>query len=142
LIVRVVLDTNIFISAFAIPGGRAEDAYLAAIRGRYELLTSIPILTETAAVLQRKFDWTEDKVRTLVQVISRTATVVKPPTRLHVVKDEADNRILECAAHARADFIVTGDGLLLALRQYEGIPIVTLADFLDLLGGPVPPGAP
>ena len=57
---RVVFDTNIYVSAFAIPGGNAEDAYLEAVRGTFELFTSVAILTETAGVLQNKFAWEED----------------------------------------------------------------------------------
>ena len=49
---RAVFDTNIYISALAIPGGNAEEAYLEAIRGTFELFTSVAILTETARVLQ------------------------------------------------------------------------------------------
>lgn len=52
----VVFDTNIYVSAFAIPGGHAEDAYFGAIHGRFELFTSVHILTETATVLQNTFD--------------------------------------------------------------------------------------
>ncbi|PWB82098.1 MAG: putative toxin-antitoxin system toxin component, PIN family, partial [Candidatus Methylomirabilota bacterium] len=54
---RVVFDTNVFISAFVIPGGRAEDAYVHAIRGTFELYTSVAILTETANTLRTKFEW-------------------------------------------------------------------------------------
>lgn len=53
---RVVFDTNIYISAFAIPGGKADEAYLKAIHGRFDLFASVAILTETARVLQTKFD--------------------------------------------------------------------------------------
>lgn len=67
---RVVFDTNIYISAFAIPGGNAEEAYLKAIQGQFELFTSVAILTETARVLQTKFDWAEDKARHAVKRIS------------------------------------------------------------------------
>lgn len=130
---RVVFDTNIYLSAFAIPGGHAEEAYLAAIHGRFDLFISVPILTETATVLQNKFDWSEDKARALVQAISHVATVVTNGPRLHVVRDEPDNRILECAVKAHADFIVTGDRQLLALSKYEGVKILRLADFLTLL---------
>lgn len=130
---RVVFDTNIYVSAFAIPGGRAEEAYLGAIRGRFDLFTSVPILTETATVLQDKFDWAEEKTRELVQAVSRVASVVRTTSRLRVVKDEPDNRIIECAIHAHADFIVTGDRHLLSLKHHEGVKVMRLADFLGLL---------
>ena len=128
---RVVFDTNIYISAFAIPGGQAEDAYLKAIQGNFELFASVPILTETATVLQRKFEWSEDRARAVVQAIAHTATIVVGMTRLTVVKDEPDNRILECAAAAEADVIVTGDRHLLLLKQYQGIRVIRLIDFLS-----------
>ena len=111
---RVVFDTNIYISAFAIPGGNAEEAYLKAIRGQFELFTSVAILTETARVLQTKFDWTEDRTRQAIQEISQTATVLRPRATLHVLKDEPDNSILECAMEAQAQWIVAGDRHLLS----------------------------
>lgn len=130
---RVVFDTNIYVSAFGIPGGGAEDTYLSALRGQFGLFTSIPILTETATVLQSKFDWAEEKTRELVQAIGRVAIVVRPASRLRVVEDEPDNRILECAVHAHADFVVTGDRHLLALGTYKGVQLIRLTDFLDRL---------
>ena len=130
---RVVFDTNIHVSALAIPGGNAEDAYLEAIHGTFELFTSVAILTETARVLQTKFDWAEDKVREAVQAISQTATVLRPRPTLHLLKDEPDNRILECAIAAQADYIVSGDRHLLALKRHADITMVTLADLLAKL---------
>jgi putative PIN family toxin of toxin-antitoxin system len=128
--VRVVFDTNIYISAFAIPGGNAEEAYLKAIQGECELFTSVAILTETARVLQMKFDWAEDKTRHAIQEISQTAMVLRPRPTLHIVRDEPDNRILECAMAAQADWIVSGDRHLLALKRHQGSTIISLAGFL------------
>lgn len=130
---RVVFDTNIYISAFAIPGGNADEAYVEAIRGKVELFTSVAILTETARVLQTKFDWTEDKVRDALHDISETATVLRPRPSLHLLKDEPDNRILECAVAAHAQWIVTGDRHLLALKRHGDCDIISLAGFLTLL---------
>jgi putative PIN family toxin of toxin-antitoxin system len=131
--VRVVFDTNIYVSALAIPGGNAEEAYLEAIRGTFELFTSVPILTETAGVLQTKFDWPEDKVREAVQDISQTATVLRPRPTLHLLDDEPDNRILECAIAAQAEFVVSGDRHLLALTRHAGSKMISLASFLAML---------
>jgi putative PIN family toxin of toxin-antitoxin system len=131
--VRVVFDTNIYVSALAIPGGNAEDAYLEAVRGAFELFTSVAILTETARVLQTKFDWTEDKVRQAIQDISQTATVLRPRPSLHILKDEPDNRILECAIDAQADYVISGDRHLLALKRHVDSTIISLADFLATL---------
>ena len=129
---RVVFDTNVFVSAFVIPGSQGERAFLLAQANRFELHTSVAILTETAGVLRRKFDQDEDDIKQALRQISRAAVVSKPVSKLHVVDDEADNRILECARDARADLVVTGDRHLLKVRRFEGIPIVRLADFLRL----------
>lgn len=130
---RVVFDTNIFISAFAFPGGRAEEAYLHAVRGAFDLFTSIAILTETANKLQTKFEWSDEKVLRLLESVSQTAVVLRTRPHLHILKDEPDNRILECALLAEADRIVTGDRHLLSLEHYRDISIVKLADFLQRL---------
>ncbi len=54
---KVVFDTNIYISAFAIPGGNAEEASLYAVHRRFELFVSISILSRTANTLRDKFSW-------------------------------------------------------------------------------------
>ena len=127
---RVVFDTNIFISAFVIPGGNAEKAYLEAVRGSFELLTSVAILTEMANTLGSKFVWTDHKIQQLLRATSKTATVLKTQPHIHDLEDEPDNRILECAVMANADWIVTGDKHLLILQEFRDISIVKLADFL------------
>ena len=129
---RVVFDTHVFISAFVIPGSQGERAFLLAQRKRFALHTSIAILTETAGTLRRKFDQDEDDIKQALRQISRAAVVSKPTSKLRVVDDDADNRILECALDSRADLIVTGDRHLLKLRRFEGIAIIRLADFLRM----------
>ena len=130
---RAVFDTNIYVSAFAIPGGNAEEAYSQAVRGSFELVTSHAILTETANVLRSKFDWSDERVGKLLRTLSQVATVVKTKPSLHVLTDEPDNRILECALQADASMIITGDRHLLDLKHYQAISIVTLSDFLSLI---------
>jgi putative PIN family toxin of toxin-antitoxin system len=134
--VRAVFDTNIFTSAFVIPGGNAEEAYLQAVCTTFELLTSIAILTETANKLRTKFEWSDERVAKLVGSISKTATVLKTEPHLHVLTDEADNRILECAVLAEADFIVTGDKHLLSLVHYQDTLIIRLAEFVEFVKKP------
>lgn len=130
---HVVFDTNIYISAFALPGGNAEAAYLQAIRGGFQLYTSVAILTETSRVLQTKFEWDEERIRQAIQEISQVATVLRPRPTLHILKDEPDNRILECAVAAQAQWIVSGDRHLLSLRRHGNCEIISLADFLAKL---------
>lgn len=100
---------------------------------RFELYTSVAILTETARVLQTKFDWAEEKVREAVQDISQTATVLRPRPTLHLLADEPDNRILECAVAAQAEFVVSGDPHLLTLKHHANMTMISLTDFLAKL---------
>jgi putative PIN family toxin of toxin-antitoxin system len=129
---RVVFDSNVFISAFVIPGSQGERAFLLARRKRFVLHTSIAILTETAGRLRQKFGQDEDDIKQALRHIARAAVVSKPTSKLSVVEDEPDNRILECALDGQADLVVTGDRHLLKLRRFRGIPIIRLADFLRL----------
>jgi len=129
---RVLFDTNIFISAFIVPGSQGERAFLFARRRRFALCTSVAILTETAEKLREKFDQSEEDIKAALKLISRAAEVLKPSVHLNVLADSPDNRILECALAARADLVVTGDRHLLQLRKFHGIPVLRLADFLRL----------
>jgi putative PIN family toxin of toxin-antitoxin system len=128
---KAVFDTNIYISALITQGGRAEEAWLLAVEGRVDVYTSAAILTETAGKLREKFHWEDEWIKRAVRHIAVVARVVKPDSRLAILKDEPDNRILECARHAGAEVIVTGDRHLLSIGSFEGIRIVTLADFLE-----------
>ncbi len=130
---KVVFDTNIFISAFAIPGGRAEEAYLHGLRGRFALYSSVSILTETANKFREKFGWEENNIIQFLRTIRSVAIIVKPQTLLHLLSDDPDNRILECAEEARADFIVTGDKHLLSLKHFKSTDIITLSNFIKKL---------
>lgn len=128
---KAILDSNIFISALVFPGGRAFDALAMASKKKYELLLSPAILTEVADVLQRKFHWEKERVSLAFQDFVGIAENLKPPIHISLLKDEPDNRILECAVAGCADVIVTGDKAILALKKFQGIPIVSLTDFVD-----------
>jgi putative PIN family toxin of toxin-antitoxin system len=136
--VRVVFDTNVYISAFVIPGSLSDDAYRRASDGDIDLFSSVAILTELAAKLRDKFEWSEDRIRAALKAISRTAHVVKTRAHLAVVRDATDNRILECAEEVDADLIVTGDSHLLKLRRFGGAGIVRVSTFLRILGRSTP----
>ena len=127
---KVVFDTNMFVSVFLVPGSHGEQALLLAHRRKVDLYSSVPILTETARVLRTKFDQPEKNITAALKMIGRMATIVRPSRKVTVLEDVPDNRILECAVTAGADLIVTGDHRLLALNAFEEIAIVRLADFL------------
>ena len=134
---RVVLDTNILISAFVFPGGSPEAVYRAALEGRLELITSHPLLAEFGRVLSAKFGWGSERVREAVAHVARNAEVVRPTATVHAVEaDPADDRVLEAASAGEADTIVSGDRHLLKLRSWEGIEIEKPASLLARLDPP------
>jgi len=127
---RVVFDTNVFLSAF-IFGGKPEEAFQAVRRRRCLLVVSPPILAKVARILKDKFEWVDREIEEAVRTIGRTAELVKPNEKFNVLEDDADNRILECAAAGKAELIVSGDRHLLSLREFRGIPILRAAEFLS-----------
>jgi putative PIN family toxin of toxin-antitoxin system len=129
--VRAVFDTNIFISAFAIPGSRAETALIKIAEGGVQLAISQAIIHAVLDVLARKFDRNPEELARVAVYLSELAEVVMPRRRLKVLRDEPDNRILECAVTAKAKVIVTGDQAMLELREYRVIRILSWKDFLD-----------
>jgi len=130
--VKLVFDTNILVSAIVFPGGRGEAALRRIIEERDQLVLSKPILGELLGILARKFSRDAEELAHIAVVLSDLAHYVKPRRRLQVVNDEPDNRILECALTGRADAIVTGDHGLLALRNYRGLHIISLREYLDI----------
>jgi len=129
--VRVVFDTNIFISALILPGSRAAEALDRIIGGTDHLILSTPILHELLGVLARKFSRDREELARVAVWLGELAEWVRPARHLSVVADEADNHILECALAGEAEVIVTGDKDLLQLGSFEGVSIVTLRDYLS-----------
>jgi putative PIN family toxin of toxin-antitoxin system len=129
--VRVVFDTNVFVSALVLPGGRAEEALARIVEGTDRLLLSKPILDELLGVLARKFSRDREELARVAVWLEELAEWVRPARRVTAAADEPDNRVLECASAGRADAIVTGDKALLQLKNFEGIHILTLRDYLS-----------
>lgn len=134
--VRVVADTNVYISAVLF-GGKAEEIIKLARECKIELLISETILAEIAGVLKRKFDWFDWQISELIKDIRAITTLVTPILTLSVIKeDEPDNRVLECAIEGKVQYIISGDEHhLQPLKQYQGIEILSPAKFLELMKG-------
>ena len=131
---RVVLDTNVIISALNFPGNERMVLELA-LRGRFELFLSWFILGEVSGVLTRKFGWDQEQAIRAISGLQNAATVIEPPRLEEVIEGgHADNRILECAVAAHADYLVTGDRRhLLPIGEHRGTRIVNAPRFLSLL---------
>ncbi|OGC22798.1 putative toxin-antitoxin system toxin component, PIN family [candidate division WOR-1 bacterium RIFOXYB2_FULL_42_35] len=128
---RVVLDTNIYISALLFGGLPAELVELARDK-KLQLLTSSAILLELARILQTKFKFKRTMVLNVVAEIKRLAEIVNPEIKIDIIKsDPADNKIIECAVIGRADYIVTGDKKhLRPLNHYQNIIIRLPREFI------------
>ena len=134
---RVVLDTNVYISIFANPKGELGAIWEHALKMNHTLLISPAIVAELANVLREKFMWPEPEIKSRVKRFHRMADIITPTIVSNTIKnDPADNHILACAVSGKAQVIVSGDKRhLLPLKEYEGIPIVRPVEFLRMLGG-------
>ena len=128
------MDTNIIVSALNFPGNERRVLDLAR-RGRYDLYLSPFILQEVSGVLVWKFRWEELRAMQAISMLRSLATVLEPQRRPSVIeRNEADNRILECAVGASADYLVTGDRRhILPLEEHEGTKIVASVQLLSIL---------
>jgi putative PIN family toxin of toxin-antitoxin system len=135
--VRVVLDTNVILSALVFPGGTPDQVLQRVRRREVDLFVSPFIIAELERILQGKFRYTSAEVRERVRSIRRMATLAEPAERLDLVKAKSDdNRILQCTVAAHADYLVTGDRQhLLPLRSVRGIPILAPVELLQRLDG-------
>ena len=136
---RVVLDTNVLVSALFF-GGTPERILLAGLRREIDVVISDALLAELMRVLEDKFELPARDGHAVVALLREIAEVVEPAIRVSVVTAcDADNRVLECAAAAGVDAVVTGDTRhLLPLKSFRGIPIMDPATFAALLPGEPP----
>jgi putative PIN family toxin of toxin-antitoxin system len=124
-VLRVTADTNLYISAFNFGGNPARFLRLAQAEV-FRLFLSEAILMEVGRVLRRKkFGWPQEQIENAQEQLMRISQCVEPTETLHVITaDPTDDRILECAAAAKADYIVSGDKHLLALKSFDGALIL------------------
>lgn len=128
---RVVLDSNVFISAVVF-GGKPREILDLAIKGLIGIAVSDDILDEIKGVLEgRKFQFPVKNAHALIREIEDMAELVDPKERIEAVMDDPqDNRVLECAAEAESSVIISGDSHLLALRSFGKIKIMSPDEFL------------
>jgi putative PIN family toxin of toxin-antitoxin system len=130
---KVVFDTNVYV-AEALGGETARRILDSTQRASWHTFISQYIVEELLAVMVEDLGLPR-RSATLAGVRSlRRARVVEPaPSRHQVAADAADTAILGTARQAGADYLVTNDAHLLALHPYEGLQIITMADYRRLL---------
>jgi putative PIN family toxin of toxin-antitoxin system len=129
---RVVFDTNVFISGLNF-GGKPAIVLQMAAKAECTLITSEDILQEIEDVLLRKFLWSTGNVAATLIGIRAMADVVRPDIVLSDCEDPDDNRILEAAIAGVVACIVSGDRHLLRMKVFRGIEIVNVNDLVDRL---------
>jgi len=129
--VRLVFDSNILISALVLPGKQADKAISRIIEARDQLLISKPIIDEVLVVLARKFARDPEELARVAVLLTDLREMVRPKRRIRVLKDDTDNRVLECAVTGDAELVVTGDRAMLELGEFEGVRVVSLREYLE-----------
>ena len=133
---RVVLDTNVLISAVLVKSGNPVQIIQMWQAGLFELLLSPATFEEIERVftypkIQKRLQAQPDRVPGFLELLRTNGIWVEPTVQLNAVKkDESDNRQLETAVAGKADYLITGDAHLLMLGTYAGIQIVTPAAFV------------
>jgi putative PIN family toxin of toxin-antitoxin system len=131
-VISATLDTSVYIRALHF-GGPATVIIGYARAGSIRIDISDAILAETNRVLRDKFRWEEYLLQDARGKLLALGNHVSPTETLHVIKEDPDDdRILECAAAARSDFIVSEDKDLLRLVQFGNARIVSVRDFINL----------
>jgi putative PIN family toxin of toxin-antitoxin system len=129
----VVIDTNVFIS-YLWGSKNAEEIAELLFAGKIHPVVSDASLHELLNVGNRgKFRerFLPDVFRSLYRAYKDISLVVVPKKKISASRDQKDNIFLECAFEAKADYIITGDQHLLEIGNYEGIYIVTPAEFIE-----------
>jgi putative PIN family toxin of toxin-antitoxin system len=131
--VRVVLDTNIVVSAMLRSAGFPEAALSMAMRGIVRLCISEPVLAEYQEVLNRpKFRIDSRKVATALARIREAGVMVSPSIRVKACIDPDDNIFLECAESGEANYLVTGNTAHFP-DVWKKTKVVTPREFLEIM---------
>ena len=129
--IRVVADTNIFISALMFGGLSGLFLDLALVKS-FQLVTSPVLLDELDEKLRSKFGVSSEDADLIRVRLEASALIVEPELALALIRDDPDDdRVLECAFAGKADYVVSGDRHLLRLGSYGAIRIMTIRQFID-----------
>lgn len=134
--IRVVLDANVFVSGVLVAKGNPARILEAWRRGEIDLVAAPDVLDEVGRVLRyprlrKRHQWGDDEIDTFLARV-RASAIVTPGLIVvqAVLDDPTDDKYLACATEGNADFIVSGDTHLLRLHPWQGIAIVTPANFI------------
>ena len=131
--IGIVLDTNIIVSGLLKPASKEGRILVSTLAGKFKFFVSMPILEEYEGVLKRpKFNLTEQKVVKILDKIRKIAVFISPRVKLTIVDDEPDNRFLECAEAASADYLITGNKKHFP-KFWKNTKIINAREFIEAI---------
>lgn len=127
---KVVLDTNVFVSALGWKG-TSREIFKDCIEGSLELFISAEIFDEIKRVLHYpKFKFSQDEISEFLDQILEVGNFVETKVKIEIIKDDpSDNKFLECAATVNADCVISRDPHILKIKAFEGIKLMSPEDF-------------
>ena len=132
--IRVVLDTNVYISAIII-GGVCEKLFEEIQKRDFKIFISPFLVQEIIKVLKKKFKWDDEMIQFVICFLLEKAILIYPQKEVFIIKEkEDDNRILELALEAKAHFLISGDKKhILPLKKINHTQIISPKNFLKIL---------
>jgi len=136
---KIVLDTNVFVSALINPHGKPAQILNYVFENKIRLFASPSIIEELQPVLSypklvKRHGLEKQELKEFISDLLSIMSLVEGKKAIELIaEDPTDNNYLSCAVDAKADFIVSGDTHLLNLGEYEGTQIITPTQFLGVL---------
>lgn len=132
--IRVVIDTNVVVSSNLVSAGPSAAILDLAASKRILMCVSSAVLAEYEEVLNRpRLKLSSARIQAALDIIRSASELIQPTrTITEIKKDDADNRFLECADAAGADYIITGNTKHFP-EQFENIKVVTPQRFLEII---------
>lgn len=131
---KVVIDTNIFISGFGWDA-KPEEVLKLLKQKRIINYISLEILNELKRVVSYpKLKFSDQLQNRILEFVFFYSEVIEPTEHIsHITKDPEDNKFLECAIAARAEFLISGDSHLISIAEYRAVKIVDAATLLNII---------
>jgi len=135
-VLKVTIDTNVWISGFAVPGGPPGEIVSYVLLKRFRLILSKPILQELERNLVLKFAVKPRAAGRIIYRIAEVSDMYEPSGQLKISSLScADNLVLETACADKAGFLVAGDKQLLELKHFRYTRIIEPAHFVRIMRG-------
>jgi len=129
---QVILDTNIYLSGLIFPHSPPAKILELIKIGKIKAYASNFIISELCRILLAKFKYDQQFADKFIDEILQYIEVIAPKKQINLIKTKKDdNRILECAVHIKADFLITGDKKhILPVKKINDTKIVTASEFI------------